>query len=298
MVELSRWIRMNRQRSKLKQTSLDAINAVLRFGLHIAPSEKLALWWGYRYRPAPALAKLRSGQIVEITENDHLQLLLYYCGEFEPQCVELMKKHIGPGSIVLDVGANIGLYTLEAAKAVGATGRVIAIEASPGHISTIGKSVGLNGFQNVDIISSAVGDVEGMTTLTLPEGANHGMFTLGSVAGSVTMRVNAKRIDDILDEQKALSVDFIKMDIEGSELVALKGATQTLKRFRPTILIELNEAALRSCGTSSFEVKSLLYSMDYKGSIVGTSGLMPIPSGQIIHECDECLFIPNRADTV
>ena len=289
---------MNRQRSKLKQTSLDAINAVLRFGLHIAPSEKLALWWGYRYRPAPALAKLRSGQIVEITENDHLQLLLYYCGEFEPQCVELMKKHIGPGSIVLDVGANIGLYTLEAAKAVGATGRVIAIEASPGHISTIGKSVGLNGFQNVDIISSAVGDVEGMTTLTLPEGANHGMFTLGSVAGSVTMRVNVKRIDDILDEQKVLSVDFIKMDIEGSELVALKGATQTLKRFRPTILIELNEAALRSCGTSSFEVKSLLYSMDYKGSIVGTSGLMPIPSGQIIHECDECLFIPNRADTV
>src|ERR1035437_4067408 len=223
MVELSRWIRMNRQRSKLKQTSLDAINAVLRFGLHIAPSEKLALWWGYRYRPAPALAKLRSGQIVEITENDHLQLLLYYCGEFEPQCVELMKKHIGPGSIVLDVGANIGLYTLEAAKAVGATGRVIAIEASPGHISTIGKSVGLNGFQNVDIISSAVGDVEGMATLTLPEGANHGMFTLGSVAGSVTMRVNVKRIDDILDEQNVLSVDFIKMDIEGSELVALKG---------------------------------------------------------------------------
>jgi FkbM family methyltransferase len=209
-----------------------------------------------------------------------------------------MKKHIGPGSIVLDVGANIGLYTLEAAKAVGATGRVIAIEASPGHISTIGKSVGLNGFQNVDIISSAVGDVEGMTTLTLPEGANHGMFTLGSVAGSVTMRVNVKRIDDILDEQNVLSVDFIKMDIEGSELVALKGATQTLKGFRPTILIELNEAALRSCGTSSFEVKSLLYSMDYKGSIVGTSGLMPIPSGQIIHECDECLFIPNRADTV
>ena len=282
---------MNKQRSKLKQTSLDAINALLRFGLHIAPFEKLALWWGYRYRPAPALAKLRSGQIAQITENDHLQLLLYYCGEFEPECVELMRKHIGPGSIVLDVGANIGLYTLEAAKAVGPKGRVIAIEASPDHISTIKRSVGLNRFRNVDIISSAVGEVEGVTTLILPEGANHGMFTLGSVTGSVTRRVNVKRIDDILKEQEVLSVDFIKMDIEGSELVALKGATETLKRFRPTILIELNEAALRSCGTSSSEVKSLLYSMDYKGSVVGTSGLTPIPSEQTFHECDECLFI-------
>src|ERR1035437_10859205 len=126
---------MKSKRSKMKQRSYDSINALLRFGLHIAPSEKLALWWGCRYRPAPAVAKLRSGSLAEMTENDHLQLLLYYCGEFEPQCVELMKKHIGPGSIVLDVGANIGLYTLEAAKAVGATGRVIAIEASPGHIS-------------------------------------------------------------------------------------------------------------------------------------------------------------------
>ena len=282
---------MKSKRSKLKQRSYDAINALLRFGLHIAPSEKLALWWGYRYRPAPAVAKLRSGSLAEITENDHLQLLLYYCGEFEPQCVELMKKHIGADSIVLDVGANIGVYTIEAAKAVGAKGRVVAIEASPGHIKTLKKNVALNGFQNVNIVSSAVGEAEGVATLTLPDGANRGMFTLGTVAGSISTTVNIRRIDDILKEHGIETVNFIKMDIEGSELGALKGAIETLKRCHPAILIELNEAALRGCGTSSNEVKSLLSSLNYKGSMIGPNGLTPLPTNQTIHLCDECFFV-------
>jgi FkbM family methyltransferase len=177
---------------------------------------------------------------------------------------------------VVDVGANIGLYTIEAAKIVGTTGQVVAIEASPAHYKTLTGNVGLNGFRNVTTVSSAAGDSENLAKLTLPDGANRGMFTLGAVAGCSSAMVKVRRIDDILEEQRIKAVDFIKIDIEGSELSALKGATETLKRSHPTILIELNEAALRGCGTTSNEVKSFLASLKYKGFIVGQNGLSPL----------------------
>jgi FkbM family methyltransferase len=281
-------------RTRFKQTFFAAFDAFLRFLLPRVPqsaAETTALWWGYRYQPAPAVAKLRSGALANITENDHLQLLLYYCGQFEPECLHLMKQYLRPGSTILDVGANIGLYTIEAAKAVGSSGRVISIEASPDHAKTIERNINLNGFRNVDLISSAVGDVDGAATLTLPAGGNYGMFTLGKVAGRASGEVQIRRIDDILLQQGVRSVDFIKMDIEGSELSALKGAIKTIEQSHPPILIELNEGALESCGTSSTEVKALLNSLGYQGRIVGRNSVLPIPGTQNRHDCDECLFL-------
>jgi FkbM family methyltransferase len=283
--------------------SSNPVYAAVNFGLRgllrrIPPSslvERAALWWGYRYQPAPAFAELRSGARLAVTENDHLQILLYYLGTFEPQSIRLMKRVVRPGTIALDVGANIGFFTVEAAMAVGPSGRVIAIEAFPPHARTVRRNVELNSFCNVDVISSAVGEADGVATLTLPTGANHGMFTLGTIAGADSGEVPVKRIDDILEQQGVRSVDFIKMDIEGSELRALKGAANTLRSNHPPILIELNEAALIGCGTSSSEVKELLYSLGYKGWLVGRGRLVPIPASQRVHDCDECFFTADSS---
>jgi hypothetical protein len=124
----------------------------------------------------------------------------------------------------------------------------------------------------------------------LPNNGNMGMYTLGDVTGPQTYTVQVRRLDDILNELGIISVDFIKMDIEGSELAALKGAVDLLQRCRPPILIELNESALRACGATSHEVKTLLRSFDYKGWIIRRNTLIPITE-ITQHSCDECLFL-------
>jgi FkbM family methyltransferase len=255
-------------------------------------TQKLALKWGYKYRPEPGLVKLRSGPLIQTTQVDHLQLLLYYFGTFEPECLAAMHRIVKPGDTVLDVGANVGLFTLEASLLVGAAGRVIAIEPMPEHASAVLNSARYNGMTNVEVISVAAGDRLGHAILTLPRNTNYGMFTLGDVAGDVSFTVPVRRIDDIVAEREVKSVDFIKMDIEGSELNALIGAEQTLRNFHPTILIELDEAHLAACKTSSREVKSFLKSLGYREFLL--DGTLPV-LGQA-QPVNECLFVHKAED--
>ncbi|AUC96458.1 hypothetical protein QU42_31575 [Bradyrhizobium sp. UASWS1016] len=269
---------------------LRAIDLLLRHLLRRLPPtsavEHVALWWGYRFQPSPSIVKLRSGALVKTTHVDHLQLLLYYLGIFEPSCVQAMKSHLRPGSTLLDVGANIGLFSIEGATAVGSSGNVIAIEAAPPHAQTIRDAAALNRLQNIEVVPAAVGSSEGAAILTLPEKGNYGMYTLGSVAGERSFQVPVRRIDDIVAGRR---VDFIKIDIEGSEYQALLGAVQTLKST-PPLLIELNEAALVGCGSSARQVKQLLFSYGYQGHVLGSAKQITLDD---LHVCDECLFLPT-----
>jgi FkbM family methyltransferase len=196
-----------------------------------------------------------------------------------------------PAATVVDVGANIGVYSIESALAVGPKGRVISIEAAPEHAQKLRENLQLNRMTNVVVVETALGEVPGEGKLSLPEGDNLGMFTLGAVSGSHSHLVAVRPLDDVIGELGVARVDFVKMDIEGSEYRALCGAKATVTRDRPTILIELNEVALRRCNSSSAEVKKLLDSFGYQGWIVGCRSLEPINDLTVEHHCDECLFI-------
>ncbi len=119
---------------------------------------------------------------------------------------------------------------------------MISIEALPKHAETVRSSVEVNRMRGVEVHATAVGEASGTAVLTRPADSNAGMFTLGSVDGSETHTVPVRRIDDIVAGRR---IDFIKMDIEGSEYKALLGAAETLKQ-KPPILIELNGPALRA----------------------------------------------------
>src|SRR3982074_3616914 len=174
-------------RRKNKYRAYRGIDWPLGHGLRILPvsllTEKCALWWGYRFQPAPGVAALRCGARIQIAQADHLQLLIHYMGTFEPYCLPYLRGCAGTGGTVLDVGANIGFHTLESAVAVGSRGRVISIKAAPSHLKSLKQNVELNKMKNVSVIGSAVGDAAGHATLTLPRGDNLGMFTLGEVEG-------------------------------------------------------------------------------------------------------------------
>jgi FkbM family methyltransferase len=282
-------------RRKSDYSAYRAVDTVLRYGLRFLPSwswtERLALWWGYRFRPNPCVAKLRSGALIQVVPTDYLPLMIYYFGTFEPKCLKYLKQCTSKGGTIVDVGANIGVYTLEGSFAVGPTGRVISIEAAPSLVDALRENIQLNGMNNVSLIEAAVGDSVGEAILTLPNETNLGGFTLGPVSGDKAYSVAVRLIDDLLDERGINSVDLIKMDIEGSEYRALRGAARTLARCRPVLMIELNEFALSRCGSSAREVKELLHASGYRGWVIGRKAVRMLPESRSTHECDECLFI-------
>ena len=273
------------------------IDFVLRSALRVLPpwnwSERLTLWWGFRFRPAPCVVKLRSGALIHVDPSDYLQLLIYYLGTFESYCLPYLKSCVSSGGTVVDVGANIGFYTLESSRAAGPRGHVIAIEAAPSNARALKDNIDLNQLTNATVINVAVGESTGSGTLSLSREGNLGMFTLGNTSGSpaVSYTVEVRRIDDILEENNISSVDLIKIDIEGSEYRALRGAVRTLQTCRPTILIELSDQALQRNQSSTKAVKELLRSFGYRGWIIKPRMLQPINPDQVIHDCDECLFV-------
>jgi FkbM family methyltransferase len=271
------------------------IDYALRTGLRALPSwgwpEKVALWWGFKFKPAPCVVRLRSGALIFVDPADYLQLLVYYLGTFEPHYKLYLRACAGDGATIIDVGANIGVHTVESAGLVGPAGCVLSIEPAPSNVQALKRNVALNQLTNVTVIEVAVGDSVHTATLSLARGGNQGMFTLAPMESEISYDVEVRRIDDLLEERSITSVDLIKMDIEGSEFRALRGALVTLQRWRPTLMIELNEKALRNCGSSVSEIKEFLGNLDYCGWVFGRSALWPIASSHAINECSECLFI-------
>lgn len=273
-----------------------ALRALLRTIPVTESSQKLALWWGYRYRPAPRVVRLRSAQKIRVDPADYLQLLIYYTGTFEEPCLRVLRRILQPGGAFMDAGANIGLFTLNASRAVGATGRVLSFEPAPPNIEAVRTNLQINGIHNVGLVTCGLGDAECDLPLGLPEGGNRGMFAVGVAAGPQTFTIRIRRMDDVVREQGLDRLDLIKMDIEGSEHAALSGGLETLKRFHPAILIELNDAALRARGSSAAGVRGLLEGLGYRGWLISRRGLQPL-SQDASHECDECLFLhPDRPE--
>jgi FkbM family methyltransferase len=291
-------INNNRAGSKHDIVPYRFLDYMLRMGLRVLPvsdwSERVALWWGFRYQPAPCVVMLRSGALIQVDPTDYLQLLIYYLGTFEPHCLSLMKSCVSKGATVIDVGANIGIYTLESSFAIGQMGRVISIEPAPLNVQALKKSIELNCMTNVTLIEVAVGDSTGSATLSLAQGGNLGMFSLAQQKSDKSYDVEVRCLDDLLEENDIAVVDFIKMDIEGSEYRALCGAVRILRRCQPPVLVELNEKALRSCHSSSQEVKELLCNLGYRGWVIGRKACRPIESPHSVHNCDECLFIHQQ----
>ena len=164
----------------------------------------------------------------------------------EMQAVELFREvayidqyevchTLKPGAIVLDIGANIGSFTLLASKLVGEQGKVIAVEPVPSNVECLRLMCERNKLGNVEVVAAAVGESPGTLTLHIdPHIGGHSAkkeFTTRSVDVPVTT------IDALVAERGLSRVDLIKMDVEGMEAEALKGAALTIRTLRPRLAV-------------------------------------------------------------
>jgi FkbM family methyltransferase len=189
-------------------------------------------------------------------------------GKFETHELAFVDRFLRPGMTVFDLGAHHGLYTLLASKRVGSTGRVISFEPSPRERKALSLHVLMNLCWNVTIQGLALGNENSETVLYVVEDWAAGCNSLRPPdvpAATSPIRVRVTRLDDWLDSQKISRVDFIKLDVEGAELDALKGAERLLDRKpRPVILAEVQDVRTQPWGYPAKEIIQHLSLRGYK----------------------------------
>lgn len=156
-------------------------------------------------------------------------------GVWEPIETALFRSEIHPGDVVVDVGANVGYFTLIAAQLVGDTGRVWAFEPDPDAFDLLRRNVELNGYKNVTLVPKAIGSTPGTLRLFRhpTNRGDHRIYDPGDEREAVEVEVTT--LDQYFAE--ASRVDLIKMDIQGAECAAIAGAGKTLERGDDTVLI-------------------------------------------------------------
>ena len=153
--------------------------------------------------------------------------------------IELIEPLCRPGDCVLDIGANVGDWTVSMAARVGPLGKVIAFEPVPYLAETIVKTARVNRHGWVEVQPLALGATDGTTEFSVERG-NSGGSRIGRVEGDFSqITVNTARLDSFLASRPEITrVDFVKIDVEGFEEAVLQGARASLARFRPGLLFE------------------------------------------------------------
>jgi FkbM family methyltransferase len=150
--------------------------------------------------------------------------------EFEKQ--RLISSMVKPGTVFYDVGANVGFYCLLAAGLVGPQGNVFAFEPLPRNVIYLRRHLALNRVSNVEILELAVGEQTGSASFT-PEPSG----CMGRLSHTGCLPVSVASLDDLLEQGRLVPPHSIKMDIEGAELLALRGAQKCIQQHRPIIFL-------------------------------------------------------------
>jgi FkbM family methyltransferase len=184
--------------------------------------------------------------------------------QYEPHVTSFLKQNLKEGSTFVDVGANIGYFTLVAATQLGSSGRTIAIECSPKNCELIYLSLHRNGLDRVLVYPFAISDAEKL--MSFSSGFSNGFVGELEVDEEAVI-VPAVTLDFLLRNEAR--VDMIKMDVEGSEAKAWRGMRQVVEKHHPVILMEFFPALLeRNSGTRGDELLSEIFSLGYTATIL------------------------------
>lgn len=213
--------------------------------------------------------KLYNGLFLYVNAADHIQQTIFWYGYYEKDVSQLWQRLVLPGSHIIDIGANMGYFSvLAGAKATA--GRVISFEPVLSFRHHLQRNLTLNNLSNVLIVPYCVSDANGPTQLYLSDAGNTGMSSLHPPENfsGYTETVQTIRLDDWLKDNYLPQIDLIKLDIEGSEKKALDGMRCTLARYKPMLLIEIINANLQKFGHSATAVYAALRHLGYEAYLI------------------------------
>jgi len=177
-----------------------------------------------------------------------------YLNTYDIVTVQLLRKLLRPGDVYVDAGANLGLLTLVASRAVGASGKVFAFEPMPVTLERLRENLELSHAPNVQVIPKGCWDEGGEASLHEFEDSHHGEPSMGKLDGKSVR--NSVTIETVrIDREVQAPVRLIKADIEGAEWGALRGATSLLESEQvPHLVLELNAKTSSAFGYHPMEM--------------------------------------------
>jgi len=194
-----------------------------------------------------------------VLPNDALGKALIENHDFEPHFYNIVKNVVKDGDTCLDCGANLGYHTVTLSKLVGRTGKVISFEPLRIIYQQLNGNVFLNDLRNVYCVNAAIGNENKMIQMDFVDvdatQINIGATKVGT-GGDVVEMI---RIDDIISN----GVSFMKVDVQGSELLLLAGAEILIKNSRPIMFVEVEHEWLTYFNESSESLLNKLLSLDY-----------------------------------
>lgn len=203
-----------------------------------------------------------------IGPRSHLLHRLLVNGIYEPDLVQLFLSHIQKDRDVIDVGANVGFFTVLAAKQLG-MGRVLAAEPTSAAYARLAANIQLNNvIKNVILFNGLVSDRDGQDTVNIVPGreeySSMGDVVHPSVAGQATQQEKIETCTlDTLVKDNNLNPALLKVDVEGAEALVFGGAERTLKTHKPVVISEFSPMLLEQNGSSGEAVIAMFKRCNY-----------------------------------
>ncbi len=190
--------------------------------------------------PRVLIVPCRRGDFAVNRHDNIMTYALATYGEFAEDEFDVLGKHVKPGMVVIDVGANIGVHTVAFSKMLQGSGLVLSFEPLPTTYNLLAANLEINGINNVFAQRAAVGAT--VASLQLPHvdpdtQANFGTFNAIKEAKPMGVPTPQTTIDAMGVER----CDLIKIDVEGSEMDVLRGASKTIAKYSPVVFAECNE---------------------------------------------------------
>lgn len=216
--------------------------------------------------PAALMAQDReietSGGIKFLHRSENqIERTIKQTGEWEPWETAVVRTIVHTGAVSFDIGANIGYFSLLMSDLSGPTGEVHCFEPTTYGFNRMLQNIALNGhlpIENLRLNKKGILSAE-----TLREEALEARFSQRVAANTEAERIAFTTVDKYVEQHNIETVDFIKIDIDGHDMEAMKGASQTLTEKRPLVLAEFNSVALKQHGASVAEYADIFMTANY-----------------------------------
>lgn len=218
----------------------------------------------YQYSKGSYRKANRNGIYYQLDLSDTVDWYIYY--GFKEESRQAFYKLMLTGDHIVDIGANVGDVSLNAAKICGENGKVHAFEPDPINYQRLQNNLRLNHFTNIQTHQLGLGDNVGTFVMRRVSDGNQGMNRIVNhpPGGKATIEIEVTTLDNFFEKNGIERVDLIKIDVEGFEYKVLKGAEKTLNRFQPVLFIELDDQNLSEQGSSAKELVQFLEEKGYE----------------------------------
>jgi FkbM family methyltransferase len=219
---------------------------------------------------------LNSSVTVTCNLGDEVQFGMWWGREsYEIGPTKFFKSLLFPGAVFVDIGANVGYYSLVAAPRLGLSGRIYSFEPMSQQFERLTENIRRNRLFQITPLKLALSCQARPAVLHLNDAHNTRSASLRPVSGRTVVyqeTVECTTLDLFAESEGFSRLDVVKIDVEGLEVAVLRGASRTLARFRPVILIEVTDRLQREGGSTREELYACLARLGYQAYHVKRDG--------------------------